>query len=105
MRRCLRAVIVVALLCGAADARAQFAVLDTANLAQNILTAARTLEEINNQVMQIQQFKQMLENDARNLASLNFLGLGQLSNSLNQSNVPMNHTCGVANNYIHMNAK
>src|SRR5258708_37361675 len=86
MRRSLKAVIAVAgaLVCAPGAARAQFAVLDTANLAQNILTAARTLEEINNQLMQIQQFTQMLEYDARNVASLNFLGLGQLTSSLDQ---------------------
>src|SRR5258708_17041627 len=77
-------VLAVVLLPAGRPVRAQFAVLDTANLAQNILTAARTLEEINNQLMQIQQFTQMLEYDARNVASLNFLGLGQLTSSLDQ---------------------
>jgi len=67
MRRCLRAVIVVALLCGAGDARAQFAVLDTANLAQNILTAGADARGDQQQQMQISSSHQMLENDARNL--------------------------------------
>src|SRR5258708_5213133 len=79
-------VLAVVLLPAGRSVRAQFAVLDTANLAQNILTAARTLDEINNQLMQIQQFTQMLEYEARNVASLNFLGLGQLTSSLDQVN-------------------
>ena len=100
MRRALKAAIAVAglLLGGAGGARAQFAVLDTANLAQNILTAARTLEEINNQLMQIQQFTQMLEYDARNVASLNFLGLGQLTSSLDQMNGLMSQARSLAYN-------
>lgn len=77
-------------------AKAQFAVLDAANLAQNLLTAGRMLEEINNQVTQIQQMMQMLEYDARNVASLNFLGLGQLTDSLNQINGLMNQARSLA---------
>src|SRR5258708_21988617 len=91
-------VLAVVLLPAGRPVRAQFAVLDTANLAQNILTAARTLEEINNQLMQIQQFTQMLENDARNLASLNFLGLGQLTSSLDQMNGLMSQARSLAYN-------
>ena len=36
------------------------------------MTAAHTLEEVNNQITQIQQFVQMLEYEARNVASLPF---------------------------------
>ena len=42
-------------------------VIDIANLSQNVLTAARTLEEVNNQITQIQQGIAMLENQTRNL--------------------------------------
>jgi type IV secretion system protein TrbJ len=65
-------------------APAQVAVIDVANLAQNILTAARTLEEINNQVTQIQQFVQMLQNQARNLTSLPFSIAQQLDQSVSE---------------------
>lgn len=61
-------------------------VIDTANLIQNVMTAARTLEEVNNQVTQIQQFVQMLENQARNLTSLPFSILSQLQTSMGQIN-------------------
>ena len=42
-------------------ARADWPVIDVSNLAQNVITAARTLEAVNNQITQIQQFVQMLE--------------------------------------------
>ena len=45
-------------------------VIDPTNLAQNILTAARTLEMINNQITQLQNEAQMLINQGRNLANL-----------------------------------
>ena len=55
-------------------AYAQFGgiVYDPSNYSQNILTAARTLEQINNQIRQLQNEAQMLINQARNLASLPF---------------------------------
>jgi P-type conjugative transfer protein TrbJ len=100
MRRSLKAAVALvgALLCGAGAARAQLPVIDTANLSQNLLTAARTLEEINNQLMQIQQLTQMLEYDARNITSLNFLGLGQLTGSLDQVNGLMSQARSLAYN-------
>jgi len=45
-------------------------VYDPANHAENVLTAARTLIQINNQVQQLANEAQMLLNEAQNLASL-----------------------------------
>lgn len=45
-------------------------VFDPKNFAENVLTAARTLRQINNQVAQIQNEIRMLENQARHLESL-----------------------------------
>lgn len=55
-----------------APAYAQFGgiVYDPSNYAQNVLTAARTLEQINNQIRQLQNQATSLINEARNLASL-----------------------------------
>lgn len=55
-----------------APADAQFGgiVYDPSNYAQNVLTAARSLQQINNQITQIQNQAQSLINQARNLASL-----------------------------------
>jgi P-type conjugative transfer protein TrbJ len=79
-------------------ARAQFAVIDVANLVQNVLTAARTLEEINNQIMQIQQFVQMLQNEARNLTSLPFSIVQQLDQSVSQITSLMRQAQGILYN-------
>ena len=46
-------------------AQAQFVVFDPNNFSQNILTAARSLEQINNQVTSLQHESQMLTNEAR----------------------------------------
>src|SRR3546814_19533662 len=43
---------------------------DPRNYAQNILTAARTLEQINNQIRQLQNQATSLINEARNLQAL-----------------------------------
>lgn len=79
-------------------AHAQFAVIDVANLAQNILTAARTLGEINNQITQIQQFVQMLQNQARNLTSLPFSIAQQLDQSVSQITSLMGQAQGILYN-------
>jgi type IV secretion system protein TrbJ len=72
------------MICSCPNAYAQWAVIDSANLGQNILTAARSLQEVNNQITQIQQFVQMLQNQARNLTSLPFSTLAQLQSSMTQ---------------------
>ncbi len=57
----------------ATPAEAQFGsgiVFDPSNYAQNVLTAARTLQQINNQITQIQNQAQSLINQARNLTNL-----------------------------------
>ncbi|MCH2457135.1 MAG: P-type conjugative transfer protein TrbJ, partial [Henriciella sp.] len=53
-------------------AHAQFGgiVYDPSNYAQNVLTAARTLEQINNEISMLQNQATSLLNEARNLQSL-----------------------------------
>ncbi len=60
-------------------------VFDPSNYAENVLTAARTLEQINNQIVQLQNEAQMLINQARNLASLPFSTLQQLQQSVQRT--------------------
>jgi len=70
-----------ALLTGlAAPAQAQLGgiVYDPSNYSQNLLTAARTLEQINNQIRSLQNEAQALLNDARNLETLPFSALEAL---------------------------
>ena len=71
----LAAVAAIALILGSVqNAHAIFGigdiVYDPANHAENILTAARTLIQINNQVQQLTNEAQMLINQAQNLANL-----------------------------------
>ncbi|NIJ34963.1 P-type conjugative transfer protein TrbJ [Sphingomonas oligoaromativorans] len=59
-------------------------VFDPSNYAQNLLTAARALQQINNQIQSLQNETTMLANQARNLASVNFPELQQLTADLQQ---------------------
>ncbi len=45
-------------------------VFDPSNYVQNVLTAARELQQINNQITSLQNEAQVLINQARNLANL-----------------------------------
>ena len=73
----------------ASPAHAQFGfgriVYDPTNYAQNLLTAARTLEQINNQIQSLQNEAQMLINQARNLASLPYSSLQQLQQNVSRT--------------------
>jgi P-type conjugative transfer protein TrbJ len=68
----------VALEVFALPARAQFVVVDPANLVQNTFTAARTLTQIANQVRQLENEAQMLINEALNLKHLDLNTLNRL---------------------------
>src|SRR5690554_6756453 len=60
-------------------------VFDPTNYAENVLTAARTLEQINNQITSLQNEAQMLINQARNLASLPYSALQQLQQNVQRT--------------------
>jgi P-type conjugative transfer protein TrbJ len=60
-------------------------VYDPTNHAENLLTAARTLEQINNQIASLQNEAQMLINEARNLASLPYSSLQALQQNVRQT--------------------
>ena len=60
-------------------------VYDPANHAENILTAARTLQQINNQIQQLQNEAQVLINQARNLTSLPYSALAQLQSTFQRT--------------------
>ncbi len=82
MKKRLLAVAAAALIGAMPVAQAQWVVIDPTNLAQNILTAAHTLEQINNQIRQLQNEAQSLMNEARNLASLPFNVVNRLRSNL-----------------------
>src|SRR5262245_40814911 len=65
---------------------AQVVVFDPSNYSQNLLTAARVLEQINNQVRGLENQAQSLLNQAKHLAGLPTSVVGQLSSTINQMN-------------------
>ncbi|RWE06249.1 MAG: P-type conjugative transfer protein TrbJ [Mesorhizobium sp.] len=60
-------------------------VFDPSNYAENVLQAARSLEQINNQIQSLQNEAQMLINQARNLASLPYSSLQKLQQSVQRT--------------------
>lgn len=92
----LGAVLAIALaLVPVTQARA-LAVFDAANYSQNLLTAIRTLQMINNQVRQLQNEAQMLINMARHLERLDYSSLSQLNQAISQINILMQQAQGIA---------
>jgi P-type conjugative transfer protein TrbJ len=59
-------------------------VFDVTNYTQNLLQAARALEQINNQVKSLQNEASMIQNMARNLERIDFPQLRQMSSALQQ---------------------
>src|SRR3546814_102231 len=70
-------------------------VFDASNYAQNLLTAARTLAQINNQIQSLQNEANMLLNQARNLSRVSFPELDALRQTMQQIDVLMGHAQGI----------
>jgi type IV secretion system protein TrbJ len=79
-----------------APARAQMIVYDPSNYAQNVLQAARALQQINNQITSLQNQTQMLLNQAKNLASLPYSSLQTIVQSLERTQQLLNEAQRVA---------
>lgn len=73
-------------------------VFDPSNYAQNVLTAARSLEQITNQITGLQNQAQMLINQARNLASLPYSALQQIQQSVQRTQQLLNQAQNIAFN-------
>lgn len=73
-------------------------VFDPSNYAQNMLTAARTLEQITHQITSLQNEAQMLINQARNLASLPYSALQQIQQSVQKTQQLLNQAQNIAFN-------
>jgi P-type conjugative transfer protein TrbJ len=80
-------------------------VFDPTNLAQNIMTAANTLEQINNQIRQLQNEALMLMNQAKNLTGLNFSALAELRAALAATNQLIQQAQGLAFNVSRMESE
>lgn len=66
-------------------ARAQWIVFDPTNYAQNVLTAARELSQVNNELQMLENQATSLLNQARNLASLPYSSLASLQQQISQT--------------------
>ncbi|MHA6720697.1 P-type conjugative transfer protein TrbJ [Sphingomonas sp. RS6] len=77
------------------QARAQFTVFDPSNYSQNLLTAARTLQQINNQIQSLQNEATMLINQAKNLTRIDFPELQALTQTLQQVDRLMGQAQGI----------
>jgi P-type conjugative transfer protein TrbJ len=67
------------------SALAQIVVYDPSNFSQNVITAARELQQVNNQIQSLANEAQMLTNQARNLASLPLSTLSQLQTTIQKT--------------------
>ena len=78
-------VIAIVIVSAASSASAQLIVFDPNNYAQNVLTAARALQQVNNQISSLQNQARCLINQASNLASLPYSSLPQLQQSIERT--------------------
>jgi P-type conjugative transfer protein TrbJ len=76
-------------------ASAQITVFDPTNYSQNILTAARSLQQVNNQIRSLQNQATMLVNQAKNLSTINFPELQALTSRLQQIDQLMGQAQGI----------
>jgi len=102
MKKTILAIAAATLVALEPAAHAQWVVIDPSNLAQNIMTAARSLEQINNQIRQLQNEAQSLMNQAKNLTGLDFSALNELRASLSATNQLIQQAQGLAFNVSQM---
>ncbi|MBC2665768.1 P-type conjugative transfer protein TrbJ [Novosphingobium flavum] len=70
-------------------------VFDPSNYSQNLLTAARTLQQINNQIQSLQNEANMLINQAKNLSRIDFPELQAITQTLQQIDRLMGQAQGI----------
>ena len=70
-------------------------VFDATNYAQNILQAARALEQINHQIASLQNEAAMLRNMGRNLERINFPQLEQVNSAMQRIDALMGQAQGI----------
>jgi P-type conjugative transfer protein TrbJ len=76
--------VVIGISMPATSASAQISVFDPTNYAQNLLIAARSLQQVNNEIRSLQNEAQMLVNQGKNLTRIDFPQLEQLQQRLQQ---------------------
>jgi type IV secretion system protein TrbJ len=80
----------------ATPAAAQWTVFDPSNYAQNVIQAARALQQITNQITSLQNEAQSLINQGRNLASLPHSSLQQIQQSVRRTQQLLSQAQNVA---------
>lgn len=70
-------------------------VFDASNYAQNLLVAARALDQVNNQIKSLQNEASMLINQAKNLARIDFPQLREITTRLQQIDRLMGQAQGI----------
>ncbi|MGY3619173.1 P-type conjugative transfer protein TrbJ [Bradyrhizobium sp. USDA 10063] len=80
------------------QACAQWIVYDPSNFSQNVLTAARELQQINNQIQMLTNQAQSLVNQGKNLANLPMSTLTQLQASIAQTQSLLSQAQNIAFN-------
>lgn len=88
--------VVLSLAVAVPPASAQWIVYDPTNFSQNVLTAARELQQINNQIQQLQNQATMLTNQAKNLMRLDFPEVQALTQTINQVQQLMDQARGIS---------
>ena len=91
---CLPAVLSIVLT--APTAQAQLTVYDPVNYSQNVLTAARELQAVNNQITQLQHETTSLLNQAKNLTALPSSILSQLQQDVSRTQALVSQAQNIA---------
>lgn len=104
MKKILLAAVTALLTISMPVAHAQWAVFDATNFSQNLLTAAHTLEQIDNQIRQLQNEAQSLINEGRNLTSLDFSALAELRATLASTDQLIHDAQGLAFNVARLDS-
>ncbi len=100
--RAAAAIVALSLACGA-PARAQMLVFDPSNYGQNLLTAARGLQQIQNLFKSLQNEAQMLINQAKHLEQLPTSVLNNIQRDYAQIQGLLNKANGITYNVQSMN--
>ena len=96
-RQCIRRILIgMALAFAPGPAAGQTVVYDPSNYAQNLLQAARALQQINNQVTSLQNQTQMLLNQVKNLTSLPYSALQAIDQSIVRTQQLLNQAQRIA---------
>jgi P-type conjugative transfer protein TrbJ len=102
-RRATLAAILALSFQGAHPVRAQMFVFDPSNYSQNLLTAARSLQQIQNQITSLQNEAQMLINQAKQLEKLPTSVVNDVERDYSQVQTLLRQANGVAYNVQSLN--